>query len=572
MPVIKGLPTSYQTSSGIVDLSAMPESPLSRGDPNREALAAEWREWRQRVRRYRMERWDQCALSSEEQSIEMVKCARFGSAYFLTVWGWMNDPRISPITERPIGPCPFILYPFQAEMIQWFDERLTQKGMKADGVVSKSRDMGATWNACGWSLQGWLFRPHWQVRLVSRKEELVDRKNDMDSMFGKLDFMLDRLPTWMLPQGFNRDLHRLQLRLHNPENKNGITGESTTSKTLRGGRTTVAIYDEAAFIRDFLNVWATGANAASVRLAISSESLEEGDDFVRLRTGSGQETKPALLELDYWLHPEHDDHTWLPLMRDRFGPDLESFEREVMRNPHAGFGTFVYHESQQIQVGNFPYELGMPVYIGIDPGLQDLCAMVVLAKDPVTHRFRAVESYAHRGMPPEYYASLLLGIPSSEFSYAPSRVYNPHDFMATIQQIGSFTVFGDPAGHNKTTNTQETWYSKMEEYYAKNHPFGRGLPIVVNWKMEARKFQGRRAALMRLLPQIDFNDTPGIRALLDSIKDHKFEKQSVARMTEAAKPKHDDDSHPVAALEYIAVNLEAMRDAMVPVPEVMNAA
>jgi hypothetical protein len=458
-------------------------------------------------------------------------------------------------------------------MLSWFDERLTQRGMKADGVVSKSRDMGATWNACGWALHGWLFRPSWQVRLISRKEELVDRKNDMDSMFAKIDFMIDRLPQWMLPRGFNRELHRLSLRLHNPENKNGITGESTTSKTLRGGRTTVAIYDEAAFIPGFLNVWATGANAASVRLAISSESLEEGDDFLKLRTGDGQMTKPALLELDYWKHPDHNDTVWLPEMRARFGPDEEAFEREIMRNPHAGFGAFVFSEVQHVSVGHFPYAFGMTAFVGIDPGMQDLCGMVALAKDPVTGRFRCVEAYAARGYPPEYYASLLLGVPNSDFTYIGSAVYDPRGFMDVMRGVDSFTLMGDPAGNNKTMNKEDSWYSKMEEYYAKHHPFSRGLPVITNWSMETgRKHQARRTAMMRLLPQIDFNDTPGVRALLDSLKNYRFEKQQASRLNEPVKPAHNDDSHIVNALAYIAVNLEEMRGVATPMPEVQNAA
>jgi len=580
VPTIRGLPTRYAFPTGeVVDLSACPDAPTSRDDPRRDALTREFTVWRERMKYLRLDRWTACAHDPEQQEHERERCRRFGAAYFLAVWGWMDDPRISPTTERPIGPTPFIPYPFQVAMLAWFDQRLTERGMTADGVVSKSRDMGATWNACGWALHGWLFRPSWQVRLVSRKEELVDRKNDMDSMFGKIDFMLDRLPAWMLPRNFDREIHRLSLRLHNPENGNGITGESTTSKTLRGGRTTVAIYDEAAFIPGFLNVWATGANAASVRLAISSESLEEGDDFVKLRTGDGQQTKPALLELNYWLHPDHDDRTWLPAMRARFGPDEEAFEREIMRNPHAGFGAFVFSEMQHVSVGHFPYEYGMHVYIGIDPGLQDLTGLVALVKNPVTGRFRAVEAYAARGHPPEYYASLLLGMPDSEFSYVGTSVYDPHDFMAFMRGVDSFTVMGDPAGYNRTLNPGETWYSKMGDYYSAHHPFTRGLPVIANWRSKVggdgrggRDHQFRRIALMRLLPDIDFHDTPGVRALLESLKRYKFERQTAARLTEPAKPAHTDDSHIINALAYVAVNLDEMRGAAMPLPEVMNAA
>src|SRR5690606_17246932 len=137
------------------------------------------------------------------------------------------------------------------------------------------RGLGASWIFCAGALWGYLFR-EWRGILVSRKEALVDAPRDMNSLFGKLDFMMDFLPRWMKPEGFVRDVHRLKLRLTHPKKRNvSIDGESTSSKTARGARATYIIYDEAAFMEGFKDIWNTGFGTTNHRFAVSTESYEE---------------------------------------------------------------------------------------------------------------------------------------------------------------------------------------------------------------------------------------------------------------------------------------------------------
>ncbi len=559
MPIIQGLPVDYPLADGTtVDLRVVPDGPRDPHDPERGAKRAEWKAWSERIRRYRHQRYHLCDDNIEEQAVELAKCQRYGAAYFLTVWGWMFDPREAE--GRPIGPTPFIPYPFQIEMFGWLDTLMVTTGPRGDGVVSKSRDMGATWCCCGWALHGWFFKDAFQARLISRKEELVDRRNDMDSMFAKIDFMLERLPAWFIPQGFNREAHRMQLRLKNPANSNAINGEATTAKTLRGGRATIAFYDEAAFIEHFMGVWTTGASATAHRVAISTESMEEGDDFYRLGEGSKQDpsVRPAFLPMNWWTHPEHDD-TWYREMKQRMSDDPEGFAREVERNTHAGFGTYIYAMAQTLDVGHFPYIQGSHVYLGIDPGFDDECAIVVLNWDVVSGRYRVVEAFANRMQPPEYYASLITGRVINGidgFDYRHFGYYDPMALADLMRTVPSFTLFGDPAGSNKITGLRDSWYDRMNDWAQRNHPHGHGLSVVYSWDMDKRNFTGRRAALQRLLARTDFNDTPGVRALLQSLREYRFERATRDRMAEQVKPLHNSASHPVASLEYVAVNIE----------------
>ena len=68
------------------------------------------------------------------------------------------------------------------------------------GLVEKSRDMGATWTTVAFSVWLWLFRPGSAIGFGSRKELLVDRLGDMDSIFEKIRYTIKMLPGFLLPR------------------------------------------------------------------------------------------------------------------------------------------------------------------------------------------------------------------------------------------------------------------------------------------------------------------------------------------------------------------------------------
>ncbi|MFP3435253.1 hypothetical protein SB781_36435, partial [Paraburkholderia sp. SIMBA_061] len=80
-------------------------------------------------------------------------------------------------------------------------------------------------------VHGFLFEPEHHYGLVSRKEELVDKRGDMDSLFEKARYILKQLPAWMVP--VIRHTHML---MNNKEMNSTLAGESTNADIGRGGR------------------------------------------------------------------------------------------------------------------------------------------------------------------------------------------------------------------------------------------------------------------------------------------------------------------------------------------------
>ena len=82
---------------------------------------------------------------------------------------------------------PFILFKRQRELLTFFKLLLEHQ---TTGLVEKSRDMGATWLACAFSIWLWIFYPGASIGWGSRKEQLVDNIGDPDSIFEKMRMLI----------------------------------------------------------------------------------------------------------------------------------------------------------------------------------------------------------------------------------------------------------------------------------------------------------------------------------------------------------------------------------------------
>jgi hypothetical protein len=162
-------------------------------------------------------------------------CAR-DLLFTVNTFCWTFDPR------KPVSALPFITWEFQDD---GFDQLLDVLG-KQDLLSEKSRDMGLSWMMLTTLWWSWNFSPDTKSFLmVSRTEDLVDKKNDPDALFWKIDYIIDHLPRFLRPK-----LERNKLTLYNVDTKSSITGASTTSETGRGGRKTAIMLDEFAAVPD----------------------------------------------------------------------------------------------------------------------------------------------------------------------------------------------------------------------------------------------------------------------------------------------------------------------------------
>lgn len=195
--------------------------------------------------------WDADATARRTASL----LASRDPVFFVNEFVWTYDPR------EPIPFIPFDLYEDQEKALAWLKD-LMERGK--DGVLEKSRDMGATWLTAAFAVWVWLFKPGAAVGFGSRKLELVDKLGDPKCIFDKIRFIIRNLPTWLLKEraaGFDPRQHDNFCKIINPANGATITGEGG-DEIGRGGRTTIYFVDEAAFLpRPLLVDQALSANS-----------------------------------------------------------------------------------------------------------------------------------------------------------------------------------------------------------------------------------------------------------------------------------------------------------------------
>lgn len=253
-------------------------------------------------------------------------------------WGFTADPRNAGIAGR-ITNMPFIMFPRQRELCEFI---LSCLEGETDGLIEKCRDMGATWICVGVSDWLWRFWPGVSVGWGSRKQEYVDRKGDMDSIFEKLRAFGRMIPAEFQPKGWNDRIHSTEMKIMNPENGASITGEIGDS-IGRGGRKRVFFKDESAhYLHPELVQSALDDNT---RCQIDISSVNGPGNVFHRKRDAGVEWRPGqpaikgvtnVMVMDWRDHPAKDQ-LWYDRRRAKAIKDglLHKFEQEVNRNYYA---------------------------------------------------------------------------------------------------------------------------------------------------------------------------------------------------------------------------------------------
>jgi hypothetical protein len=192
---------------------------------------------------------------------------------FFSAWCYLYEPRPKIISGRKQPHViPFIPWPHQEPVIREID---TYLGFEDIGL-EKSRGEGASWIGILFSVRDWLFIDLAAVGLVSRNEKAADNPDDPDSLFWKIDWELTKLPKWMLPQDFKRNLADHTLK--NNDNGSTITAYSATGDVASGGRKRWFLKDELAKFKpgEDRNAMASTQHVTNSRLIVSTPKGRTG--------------------------------------------------------------------------------------------------------------------------------------------------------------------------------------------------------------------------------------------------------------------------------------------------------
>ena len=541
------------------------------GLPTLPRTPAEWPDWKERVLEHRVNTAYRASVSEEVRAIEVARSDR-SFLYMLATHGVVYEARGEDnyddegasyyVDEEDQeweldavegGIVPFIPYPFQVEVGYWIDGLMRVRGRRGDGVIIKARDMGLSNMAAAWSAHKWLFRRPFQARILSRREDLVDKTGDPDSFFWKIEAFLMALPEYIMQAGapgFDWKQHRMMMRFINPSNANLISGESTQINAGRGGRATIIIYDEAGFMPNFGEIWSAGRASTNHRLAISTVSTQQGLDFYNLVHGEDGYQSPPTLAITWDQHPEHGND-WFEAEKSRDHPD--KFAREVLMDWHAGGGEWVYPETHTYETGPFPFiPYAGDFIVTMDDGGRDDFALVFMQYVRETGRLRVLDSYQNAGQPTDFYGELLVGPVSGRFRWT-ERERKLHQWIKTMPPP---VYYGDAHGAHIEQIANESVYGYLWSKYG----------IMVNYYIGPDSgtrlpFSTRRLQMGKILPMTDFNNSPGGQEALTAFRRYRYKPSDEGKgeVTAPKDPLHDKYSHIVSAVEYFAVQFDTFR-------------
>lgn len=250
-------------------------------------------EWIQR----RMKLMIECENDPELQAAVIRHCKE-DPIFFFNYFAWTDDPR-SDSDEQTM---PLIPYEYQVEFILWLKKLIEDTigtGERRNGLVEKTRDMGASWIVCVFLLWWWRFR-NGKFMFLSRKEEEVDVRGDLDTPFEKMRWSLRQWPEWMLPPKFDWKYHDKHMLLKNPAGGQ-IVGESANKSAARGGRNLMTIFDEHPVMGNDEAAWKSAGSSTRVRLSIGTPAGPTGK-YYRLATGKDKE-RVEKVRLHWTIHP-----------------------------------------------------------------------------------------------------------------------------------------------------------------------------------------------------------------------------------------------------------------------------
>lgn len=469
-----------------------------------------------------------------ETLLEMKKLASEDPVYFIDTFCYTFNPKQEPFHLR------FKLFPFQRRLVR----DLVQSIRKGEDVfIDKTREMGVSYSILDVLLWFWLFEPASNFLIGSRKEDYVDNRrggttgNKEESLFGKLDYTLSRLPEVLMPKGFNKDRHFTYMSLVNPENGNAISGESSNPNFSRGGRQRAIFLDEFAFWEEGNAVWGATADTTNCRIVATTPG-NKPSKAKRLRFGKdGEEIK--VITLDYRLDPRKT-HAWLDDQRKR--RSTEDFNREIMVNWETSITGRVYPEVESAAFGDFPYLVNQQPYFSWDFGL-DGVSISLWQQNPANSKWRVVDAYEKNNQPIQFYYPLFGKPMDSKFQY-------DDDDLKAIQIFSQYPKgihFGDPDVAKRSLLTGTSTRQELQK-----------IGVFVQSITKNDFFSRRETTKVYLQKGIEINQNVRTENFYEAIKSARYPQREEASQatTPIAQPIHDWTSHARTSMEYFFVNID----------------
>lgn len=341
------------------------------------------------------------------QNIEIEMCKR-DILYFFKEYLY-TDKNSSLYDETYPDVLPFIPYPYQVECIKEVWDSI----MKGESVfIEKSRQMWFSWLIMAIFVYGFVFYNH-KYLVLSQKQDDVDKKGDMKSLFEKARFMLKNLPRWMLPEWFLDHPERTMkyMSISREDWTGSITWESANPNASRWGTYKAIFPDEFAFQSNATTINRAMMSASPCRIYTSTPNWK-GNEHYRMR-------EMAMAGKIKWLRYHWSDH---PLYTQEWynkktaSMDKVTIAQELEIDYDVALVGRVYGEFPT-ESTDVKYDPNRPFYVAIDNshGWVDPNAIICIQPDIDWVHWNCFDS-CEINCTPENNAALLSAQPKCELN------------------------------------------------------------------------------------------------------------------------------------------------------------
>ena len=215
---------------------------------------------------------------------EYLKCAK-DPAHFMKKYCFIQHPQRGRVI--------FNLFPFQEKTLHLLRDN-------PYSVILKSRQLGISTLSAGYSLWLMMFHKDKNVLCIATKQETAR------NMVTKVKFMYDNLPSWLKIDA--EENNKLSLRLSNGSQ---IKATSASSDAGRSEAVSLLIVDEAAFIEQIGEIWASAQQtlATGGGAIVLSTPYGTGNWFHKTWVSAENNENDFLpIKLPWWVHPERDEN------------------------------------------------------------------------------------------------------------------------------------------------------------------------------------------------------------------------------------------------------------------------
>lgn len=257
----------------------------------------------------------QAAETDEELQVDLYTACSQSILFFLNAFAFtlrvFEPSDTGKKQQAEFSHLPYVTWEIQDRHILRVEHAIEE----GDSLLTdKSRDMGATWNHIAVYVHRFIFAAKPESHLmISRNEDVVDVLDALPknyphgplsapgTLFGKVDYILSRLPEWMLPR-----MGRKRMHLVNLDNGCRIDGESSNANAGSSDRRTSILMDEMAKMQEAEAIKRSTADVTACRLPCSTPN-GAGTTYSKWRM-SGQ--IPVFI-LPWWDHPEKGKNRYI---------------------------------------------------------------------------------------------------------------------------------------------------------------------------------------------------------------------------------------------------------------------